>query len=327
MNFKTSAIALAVAGVVATPMAAQADLYASARVGVENVDTGGISDARVRSFGSRFGVRSETDLGNGMTGFGRYEWDVDFCDHANEDGCGSLGSFQSTDASDNTGKNDDIDIRHRYVGLKGDFGSVTLGQTYHTFYNHVVGPNDNPWWASGYAMVNYKGRTDNAVTYAGSTGAVSFGATASFVWDSEEELPDMLEIGASFGIGDMTLGVAVQSVTGDIGHGSAGTDDDIIGLALTGIALGDASIGVGYQSQDSDDSLLIDVGIGNAYVHFETLSSDAGDNDPNMIVLGYTQSLGRKTTAWYEVVSADADSGDSDDDATILRGVLKYDIE
>ncbi len=77
MKFKTSAIALAVAGVVATPMAAQADLYASARVGVESMDTGGIDELRVRSFASRFGVKSETDLGNGMTGFGRFEWDVD----------------------------------------------------------------------------------------------------------------------------------------------------------------------------------------------------------------------------------------------------------
>jgi predicted porin len=82
MKFKTSAIALAVAGSVAAPMAAQAEgsVYASARVGLENVDTAGISDVRMRSFGSRFGVRGETDLGNGMTGFGRYEWDVDFKD-------------------------------------------------------------------------------------------------------------------------------------------------------------------------------------------------------------------------------------------------------
>ena len=77
MKFKTSAIALAVAGAIATPMAAQADLYASVRVGVENVDVGGVSDLNTSSFGSRFGVRSETDLGNGWTGFGRYEWDVD----------------------------------------------------------------------------------------------------------------------------------------------------------------------------------------------------------------------------------------------------------
>jgi predicted porin len=65
MKLKTSAIAMAVAGTLATPMAAQADVYASVRIGVENLDTGGVSDMRTRSFGSRFGIRSETDLGNG----------------------------------------------------------------------------------------------------------------------------------------------------------------------------------------------------------------------------------------------------------------------
>ena len=78
MNFKTSALALAVAGTVATPMAAQADVYASARIGVAHKDTGGVSEMSVGGVASRFGIRSETDLGNGMTGFGRYEWDVDF---------------------------------------------------------------------------------------------------------------------------------------------------------------------------------------------------------------------------------------------------------
>ncbi|MCP4389748.1 MAG: porin [Gammaproteobacteria bacterium] len=322
MKFKTSAIALAVAGVVAAPMAAQADIYASARVGVENVDTGGVSDLRMRSFGSRFGAKSETDLGNGMTGFGRFEWDVDFKDH-NED-------VNTADAD-----GDDVDLRHRYVGIKGDFGSITIGQTYHTFYNHVVGPLDNPWWASGYAMVNYNGRQDGAVTYAGGTGAMTFGASLFFLREAEEDKPDEIELGASFGIGDMTLGVALQNVASDRAHGSAGTDDDIIGVALSGISFGSVSMGFGYQQQHDDSSILADLGIGNAYVHVELGSFDASstasfsgdDEDHTLVTVGYTQSLGRKTTAWYEVVSYDADSGNSDDDATILRGVLKYDIE
>ena len=307
MNFKTSAIALAVAGIVATPMAAQADLYASARIGVENVDTAGVSDARMRSFGSRFGVRSETDLGNGMTGFGRYEWDVDF--------------------NDADGTDDGITMRHRYVGLKGDFGSLTIGQTYHTFYNHVVAPLDNPWWASGYAMVNYRGRTDGAVTYAGSAGAVSFGVTGYFLWEAEEDMPDQIEAAASFGIGDMTLGVALQNTASDTSQGSAGNDEDIIGVTLSGVSFGDATMGIGYMTQDDDDSITLDLGVGNFIVHYETLSDDSADSDPSMLMAGYTQSLGRNTTAWYEIVSYDADSGNSDDDATILRGVLKYDIE
>lgn len=312
MKFKTSAIALAVAGTVATPMAAQADLYASARIGIENVDSGGISDLSVHGFASRFGMKSETDLGNGMTGFGRYEFSV------------------NTDTSSTN-----VGNRHAYVGLKGDFGSVTLGRTYHTFYNHVVGPNDNPWWGSGYFMVNYRGRTSNAISYAGGTGGVTFGVTGYFVRDSEEEAPDQLEIGASFGIGDMTLGVALQNTASDTAHGSAGTDDDIIGLALTGISAGSVSLGFGLQTQEDDTSILADIGIGNGYVHIEQLSADADsaasssgdDEDKLSITLGYTQSLGRKTTAWYEIVSADADTGNSDDDLTAIRAVLKYDIE
>lgn len=310
MKIKTSAIALAVASTVATPMAAQAEgsVYASARVGVENVDTAGISDARMRSFGSRFGARGETDLGNGMAGFGRYEWDVDF-------------------ASSNTSSNDDIGLRHRYVGLKGDFGSMTIGQTYHTFYNHVVGPLDNPWWASGYAMVNYRGRTDGAVTYAGSAGAIDFGVTGYFLWEGEEELPDQIEAAVSFGVGDLgTIGIALQNTADNTSQGSAGNDEDIVAVTWHGISLGDATMGVGFMNQDEDDSITFDLGIGNIIVHFETLADDSADADPTMVMLGYTQSLGRNTTAWYEIVSYDADSDDSDDDITIVRGVLKYDI-
>jgi predicted porin len=334
MKIKTSAIALAVAGSVAAPMAAQAEgsVYASARVGLENVDTAGISDVRMRSFGSRFGVRGETDLGNGMTGFGRYEWDVDFKDD-NTDVVDRSAALLTTADPDydadaaNAGDKDDIDLRHRYVGLKGDFGSVTIGQTYHTFYNHVVGPLDNPWWASGYAMVNYRGRTDGAVTYAGSAGAIDFGVTGYFLWEGEEELPDQIEAAVSFGVGDLgTIGIALQNTADNTSQGSAGNDEDIVAVTWHGISLGDATMGVGFMNQDEDDSITFDLGIGNIIVHFETLADDSADNDPTMVMLGYTQSLGRNTTAWYEVVSYDADTSDSDDDATIVRGVLKYDI-
>jgi predicted porin len=298
MKFKTTAIAMAVAGTVAAPMAAQADIYASARVGIENADTGGMSDLGVKSFASRFGAKGETDLGNGMTGFGRYEWDVDF------DG--------ATDATN------DIKVRHRYVGVKGDFGSVTIGQAYHTFYNFLVGPVDNPWWGSGYNMVSYTGRTDNGITYAGGSGNVAFGATAYFVQEANEDAPDAYEVAASFGIGDMTLAAGIQHVEV--------VDNDVAGVTLSGIGAGPVTFGVGYQQNDDDDSLTLEALFGNAYVHVESINIDATDNNPISITLGYTQSLGRNTTMWYEAVSADADSGNSDDDLTALRAVLKYDI-
>lgn len=333
MKLKTSAIAVAVAGTLATPMAVQAEgsVYASARVGVENVDgridsTGeSISDLRTRSFGSRFGARGETDLGNGMTAFGRYEWDVDFKDHG-EDVTDRGGSNVVNSGSLDDGDKDDIDVRLRYVGVKGDFGSVRLGQDYHTYYNFINAPVDNPWWASGYKMVNYRSRTDNGVTYTGGAGMFNFGATAYFARDTEEEAPDQLEAAVSFGIGDMTLGIGVQTVPSDFSQGSAANDETIAGVTLSGIAIGDASLSVNFESQDDDSSVVLDLGIGGFIVHYEVLDSDAGDNDPSLIMAGYTHNLGRGTALWGEVVSIDADTSDSDDDTTIVRVVLKYDI-
>ena len=301
MKFKTTAIALAVAGSVAAPVVAQAaadEIYASARVGLWNVDQGGVSDLEVKSFSSRFGAKGETDLGNGMTGFGRYEWDVD---------------------------ENDFTIRHRYVGVKGDFGSVLLGQTYHTFYNYVVGPLDNPWWHSGYAMINYRGRTDDAITYTGGTGAFNFGITAYFTQDAEEEAPDQAELGASFAVGDSTIGFGYQTTADNTTQGN-GTDEDIIGLAWSGIGIGSTTLGVSYMNQDKDDGFVLDWLIGNAYVHLEAEKLDIPDQQRTSITLGYTQSLGRKTTMYYEINAIDNDTGNSDDDRTAVMAVLKYDI-
>jgi len=303
VKIKTSAIAIAVAGTVVAPIAVQAgadEIYASARVGLWNVDTGGVSDLEVRSFDSRLGLQGETDLGNGLTSFGRYEFDVDF------DG----GSITN---------------RHLYVGLEGDWGSVLLGQDYHTWYNFVVGPLDIPWWHSGFAMVEYRSRTDNGITYASDAGAISFGLTTYFIRDTEEEAPDGIEAGISFGLGDSTLGFAYSNVADDYVQGSAANDEDIIGVAWSGIGIGDTSLGVSYMTQDDDDGFVVDWVFGNAYFHSEMLSLDATDQDILMLTLGYTQNLGRKTLMYYEVSNIDADAA-SDDDYTAVMAVLKYDI-
>jgi predicted porin len=303
MKLRTTAIAMAVAGIVAAPVAVQAgadEVYASARVGVKYTDTGGAADFDVASFASRFGMRGETDLGNGMSGFGRYEFGV---------------------------SDSGISQRHLYVGVKGDFGSVLMGKTYHTFYNYVVGPLDNPWWHSTNTMVESVGRTGNGITYAGGAGAVSFGATVYMVSDAEETPADAIELGASFAVGDSTIGVGYRSVDIDgavPGQGN-GTDEDVMAVAWSGIGIGSTTLGVSYMNQDKDNGIVVDWAIGNAYVHLETVDYDAGQT-PMDITFGYTQSLGRKTTMYYELNSKDADSGNSDDDYMAVMAVLKYDI-
>ena len=323
MKFKTTAIAMAVAGIVAAPVAVQAgadEIYASARVGAWNVDQSDSQNSEVRSFASRFGAKGETDLGNGLTGFGRYEWNVDM----------------------NSGSS--ISLRHRYVGLKGDWGQVHLGQTNQTFYNFVVGPVDNPWWHSGYAMVNYRGRTDDAITYAGGSGNFNFGATVYMVKegdsvakggaapDDDDDI-DAFEVAASMAIGDMTLAGAYQST--ETTQGSDGSDEDIIGFALSGIGIGETTLNLAAQMQEDDTGFVVDWLISNFYVHAEVLmldedsgsnSGSGDDEDQVSLTLGYTQSLGRKTTMYYEINHIDKDSDRSSDDRTAVMAVLKYDI-
>jgi len=331
MKFRTTAIAMAVAGTVAAPVAVQAgadEIYASARVGIEYKDEGDTADFDIRSVGSRFGARGETDLGNGLTGFGRYEWQVD---------------FNNGDSDDLSGDGS-ISIRHRYVGLKGDFGSALVGQTYHTFYNFVVGGTDVPWVGSGANQVAYVGRTDNGLTYAGSSDALAFGATVYMSRDAEEEAIDVYEVGGSFTFGnDMTLGLAVQGTAGDLDDGEGtlignSNDEAVVGVMLTGISFGDFSMGVGGQVQDDDSSFIVDVGFNNFYAHLEMEfidedspgnprpAADSDDVEPVLVTLGYNQPLGRKTQMYYEAVFNDADTDDSDDDSTAIYAVLKYDI-
>ena len=325
MKLKTSAIAMAVAGTLATPMVAQADLYASARIGINNVDTGGVSELSVAGVSSRFGMKQEFDLGNGMTSYGKYEFSV---------------------ATEGTGPT--LGRRHAVVGLKGDFGNVYLGQTNHEFFNHLVGPLDNPWVGSGIAMVDYLSRDPQQISYATSFGAVAVGlsavmATNATATNGQDGL-DGFELAVSVPAGDLgTIAVGIRDLDGPTG----GVDPDaLIGITWHGIMMGDATFGIGYQAQEDDTSIVLDVGINGFYGHYETLDCDAAappagssgspncggagfarNTSPSVIALGYTQPLGRNTSMWYEVHSVDADTPVSNDDLTGLYATLKVDIE
>ncbi|MEM7209348.1 MAG: porin [Pseudomonadota bacterium] len=297
MNLKKTAIALAVASVAAAPLAASADgsVYASARIGVQYTDTGGDDSMRIRGHASRMGMKGETDLGNGMTGHGKYEFAV---------------------ATEGTGPN--VSRRHAVVGVKGDFGNVFIGQTYHTWYNMIVAPVDQPWWNSGIGMIAYRGRTSEGLSYAGDFGAVNIGATIYMRGSEPEDDIDSTELAASFDAGVATIAVGVTS--------EESLDDDIIGITASGNA-GSAYVAATYQMLDDDASLEAHVGIGSAYLQFGTFLLDDSDAaEPTSFTLGYTHSVGPRTTMWFEFTNTDADTDDSDDDYTAVHAVLKYDI-
>lgn len=124
---KKSVLALAVAATLAAPLAAQADtiLYGSARVSVDYNDDDNLFNLfegnaawDVQNNASRLGVQGSEDLGGGLSAVYQYEFGVDVTDGGNLQG-----------------------NRPKFVGLKGNFGQLTIG-TQTTPYYEVVGIND-----------------------------------------------------------------------------------------------------------------------------------------------------------------------------------------
>lgn len=119
-------IALAVAGILAAPVAAQAgvEVYGKARlsVGFINNDdtTANREDSKlsISSHASRLGFKGTEDLGNGLKALWQIERSVDFTD-----------------------KDTTLGVRNTFAGLAGDFGTVLLG-AHDTPYKMATGSLD-----------------------------------------------------------------------------------------------------------------------------------------------------------------------------------------
>lgn len=149
-------IALAVAGVVAAPAIAQADAnwYGSIRTSLawdqgkaRVLNTGELSPKLeddvwdIRDHSSRFGVKGDNDLGNGLKAIYRYEFRV---------------------VSDRAQLGDED--RLSYVGLGGDWGAVLLGRQWTPYYN-AIGAFD-VFNTIGLSFYQGTFRASNALAYA-----------------------------------------------------------------------------------------------------------------------------------------------------------------
>ena len=327
MNFTKTALVLAMAGIVSVPMAVQAGesgFYGSIRQAIvhkSNDLAGSDSTIDFANRGSRMGFAGEKDLGNGMTSFGKFEFGV------NTDGSNAA----------------TVTRRKAYVGIKGDFGSVLMGQTYHTYYSHVNGPVDIANWNSGFQS---QGRTDNALTYSGAAGALTFGATiyadssdpvngvaattttatkigTAEVAASGDTGIDGTEFAATFDAGMFKVGAGIKSSSNKVG-----TDpEDIVGFAVSG-NIGPAYVAVALNSQDKAyDATEVSVSMGQGYViyHVQDNEGTADGDQPTDLTLGYSLPIGPSTNAWLEYTTHDSDkavanAGDTDQ----IEAVIKF---
>ncbi len=153
---------------------AEASWYGSLRGGV---NFGGGEDARFADGYSRFGIQGSAEASEGLTAVYRFEHAI-----STEDGTLSY-------------------PRLAYIGLSGGFGNLTVGQIWSASYNHAGVVVDK---SNYYGAHETSGRHGNAVSYAFSSGAVSF--QADLVADGGMETGgsvDKAEFGLTVGLGDI----------------------------------------------------------------------------------------------------------------------------
>jgi len=266
----------------------------------------------VEDLASRFGFKASSDLGNGLTGFGRFEFQVD----SDSNGTGT----QKT--------------RLGFVGVAGGFGAVSIGQQGTAFALEVSGRMD---------PTNYVGpvggagdfRAPNTIQYSNTVGPLSLAVDVR-ASDNKKEDGDMwngdgaglglkvaatenITLGAAFNTNEATdgeeetylgasVGVEFNSLFGSL----AWTGQEVESAA--GATTKDAEYIAGYFGAHFNDST-------KGMIGYSQSEDDHAGPEPSKVMAGVYHSLGGGLQVWYEGASKDVDKANMDDDITHVVGL------
>lgn len=215
-------IAAAVAGALAAPVAvAEVAVSGSIRTGVEY--TG--SEWVVADNSSRLRFKANSDLGNGQSAFMNYEFRVN--------------SAQGSIVTGNT-------QRLSYVGIKGDWGQLSMGSQWSTLFN-TVGTFIDP--SNRYGGVGYWGngggqyRMKESVYMSTQMGGLSLSGDMQMNPGGDDL--DRFTVGGLMSIGGLSLGAAYQDNGENDFTGIAGAIN-LAGVALSGGFTDVNNVGSGY---------------------------------------------------------------------------------
>ena len=253
-------IAVAIAGALAAPAAiADVAVSGSIRTGVEY--TG--SEWQVADNYSRLRFKSSSDLGNGQSAYMGYEFRVN--------------SAQGSIVTGNT-------QRLSYVGIKGDWGSLSLGSQWSTLFNTAgtfIDPS-NRYGGTGNTCVQY--RMKDSVAFTTQAGPVWVMADAQMSAGGDDL--DRATIGGTFSVGGASVGAAWQD------HGAS----DCTGVGAS-MSIGGVSLSGGYTStQNGNNGFGINAKIAGIWLDYE----EAGSGD-GVITGNYGIGLGGGAKAIIEL--------------------------
>ena len=313
-------IALTVSCALTAPMTSQAQetgptLYGRINLAISVNDSADNTITDLSDITSRFGIRGEEDLGNGLTAVYRYEFRV----NADE---GNLRSAANGATQ-----------RLSYVGLNGGFGEVRAGSLWSTYFN-IVGTYLDPTYSLGYfGYSSYVGgdyRTDNVIQYAGNFGPVGLGAQVNI--DNNNPADDDIDrwsVAASYTIGPVIIAAAYDSEQigvdsngdGNVDSQATGDTRDRIGIAAS-FSADNYTVNLGYQTLEQDDAGIdrsfwtvnagYNLGDSNRlFVQYWDGSTDGTDDsvDGDGVVLGFYHSISARTRLYFEGTNTDTVDG------------------
>lgn len=192
-------LALAIAGVFAAPLAAQAEvsIYGVAHVSVDSLDDDNNTDGLfVSSNSSRIGFKGSEDIGGGLKGI----WQIESLVNLDESG-GQLAT------------------RNSFLGVAGGFGAVLFGR-HDTpmklvsrkvdLFGDTIGDSRNITGASDVSVVGFDARPNNVVAYA-SPNMNGLQALVAYVTEDGVDDASAMSANVTYGNGPLWVGAAYES--------------------------------------------------------------------------------------------------------------------
>ena len=254
---------------------AEVAISGSIRSGIEH--TG--SDWQVIDNDSRLRFQFSSDLADGQNAYMNYEFRVNAAQGSMVTGDKKLLSF---------------------IGVKGDWGSLSLGAQWSTAFNTVGTFIDKSFWYGGSSLECVQYRMNHSVMFATSLGGLSLMADAQM--DTSGGTLDRSTVGGLFSNGTLSVAAMYQHA-----------DDDCLGVA-GGLSLGQVDLSGGFVERASG-AIGWDINAAFGYLWIDYHSSDSAGA---AIVMKYVLGIGNEVDLIFEGV--DRESG--------IRGgaFLRYDF-
>ncbi|EWH09538.1 porin [Catenovulum agarivorans DS-2] len=283
--FVLSALGLSASAFAAEPL----KVYGKANLSLQYVDA--VETATdLKSNSSRFGVKGEVELDNGLTAIYQAEFGVDFADESKE-------------------KN--VTARNQFVGLKGEFGQVRLGRM-DTALKLAQGKVDlfNDYNADIKRLFEGDNRESDSVTYISpSFSGFAFGATYITHDENDTAEADSAGVSASVMYGDAKL--KKSNLYAAIALDSDVDNHDVI-RAVYNQKFGAFKLGALVQREESADGTgKADTGVmvNGAYfagkltykLQYQTFDDKTNDQTLDTVSVGVDYKLGSATKlfTWY----------------------------